>query len=677
MNAQVSQLAHRLWPDFDSLPESDRDLLAGSMVTVAYSLPLDVLALGVLVASTDWQAMAANWPMLLMLFLIGAVLSRLSFYQVVGEKAGEYSFNSSSLASVSTIAGLFLFGVPGIWITVALTFVFYATIGVSSLTRPQRWSWLHNLTFNVWATILTLLTTLAVYGVLGGQIPLPGLNPRVLWPAFVAVAVNLALSMLFLWFLIASQARIRGDHRPTYPRKTLYFFLLSEAPAFFGILAAGLYAESGLLPFLFLMAGVVLSSLLARRMSQAAVVSQQRSREISQLEQLGREIIAGPADASSLPALLAEFVPRMFQYRQAEIRLFTGEVLLRLPQDQSPLPEGLWQWFSRHPEARVLPIGPPLPWSGKPMAYTVVLAPILAMETSTPLGGICLVQDKIYAFDVELDPQGALRVLADQVASALHSADTYQQALAHEVAVQELAVAGQIQASFLPDTLPEIEGWQIAAALLPARETSGDFYDAFTLPNGRLGLLVADVSDKGMGAALYMALSRTLLRTYAFEYHARPDFVMRVANRRILADTQAGLFVSVFYGVVDPYAGTLTYANAGHNPAYLVSHGSRAQVASLTRTGMVLGVMEGREWEEVTLPMHPGDMLVLYSDGITEAQNEQGEFFGEERLRALVGACYGQSAPAVRDGILAAVHDFAGDAVQFDDITLMVVVRND
>ena len=138
---------------------------------------------------------------------------------------------------------------------------------------------------------------------------------------------------------------------------------------------------------------------------------------------------------------------------------------------------------------------------------------------------------------------------------------------------QELAVAGQIQASFLPTELPLKHGWRPAATLQPARETSGDFYDAFPLPNGKLGLLVADVSDKGMGAALYMALARTLLRTYAFEYHTRPTTFCAFANRRILTDTQAGLFVSVFYAVVDPYTASLTYANAGHCPAFVLRSG--------------------------------------------------------------------------------------------------------
>ena len=300
------------------------------------------------------------------------------------------------------------------------------------------------------------------------------------------------------------------------------FFLLSESSGFFGILAAGLYSQNGWGAFLFFMLAVVSVSLLARRLSQAAMVSQQRSREVAQLEQLGRAIIAAPSDASTLPDLLAEHVPRMFQYRQVEIRLFSGRLLLHLPEHQPAMGPDVWPWLHANPDYQVFGAGQILPWSNTAVPYKVTVASVLATDTATPLGGICLLQDTNYAMDISVDLQPALQTLAAQIASALHGAEVYLQALEHQKSVQELTFAGQIQTSFLPTSLPQIEGYQLAAALLPARETSGDFFDAIELPNGRIGLLVADVSDKGMGAALYMALSRTLLRTFAFEYHTRP-----------------------------------------------------------------------------------------------------------------------------------------------------------
>jgi len=241
---------------------------------------------------------------------------------------------------------------------------------------------------------------------------------------------------------------------------------------------------------------------------------------------------------------------------------------------------------------------------------------------------------------------------------------------------RELALAGQVQASFLPSELPPVPGWQMAVTLKPARQTSGDFYDVRLLPNGKLGILVADVVDKGVGAALYMALSWTLIRTYAAEYPTQPELVLSAANRRILMDTSAEQFVSVFYGIIDPTTGELTYCNAGHCPPYLLRTHNGGAVESLTRTGMVLGVQQDEKWEQASAQLAPGDVLVLYTDGITDAEDERGVFFGHERLLEMVQAKPGGSAQEIQDSLLTAVDSFVGNRVQFDDMALMVVMRN-
>jgi len=246
----------------------------------------------------------------------------------------------------------------------------------------------------------------------------------------------------------------------------------------------------------------------------------------------------------------------------------------------------------------------------------------------------------------------------------------------HQKVAQELALAGEIQASFLPDTLPAITGWQLTATLEPARETSGDFYDFIPLPNGRWGIVAADVVDKGMGAALYMALSRTLIRTYAVEYDTQPELVFSAANRRILLDTHTKLFVTVFYGILDPTTGTLTYCNAGHNPPYLFEAQPSDTVQELRRTGLPLGVFEEVSWTQSSVQLAPGDTLVLYTDGVPEARDRQAEFFGEKRLLEVVQTNLGGSAQDIQSTLLAAVHQFMGDAPRLDDITLMVVVRD-
>jgi sigma-B regulation protein RsbU (phosphoserine phosphatase) len=240
---------------------------------------------------------------------------------------------------------------------------------------------------------------------------------------------------------------------------------------------------------------------------------------------------------------------------------------------------------------------------------------------------------------------------------------------------QELALAGEVQTSFLPCELPDIPGWQLSVTLKAARETSGDFYDVNLLPNGRLGILVADVVDKGAGAALFMALSWILLRTYATEYPTQPELVFSAVNRRILKDTNANQFVAVFYGILDPATGTLVYCNAGHCPPYLVSAQSGEKVQKLIRTGIPLGIFEDETWEQGVVQLGPGDVLVLYTDGITDSENGKGTFFGQKRLLKSVQANLGHPAQEMQDALMAEVQEFVGDAPQFDDIALMVVVR--
>jgi sigma-B regulation protein RsbU (phosphoserine phosphatase) len=240
---------------------------------------------------------------------------------------------------------------------------------------------------------------------------------------------------------------------------------------------------------------------------------------------------------------------------------------------------------------------------------------------------------------------------------------------------RDLDLAWRVQAGFLPADLPDISGWQLAATLTPSRQTSGDFYDMIRPPDGRLGILVADVADKGMGAALQMVLSRTLIRTYAAQDYAGPRQVLEATNRRLLADTEINQFVTAFYGILDPLTGELTYSNAGHNPPYLLRPQDGNAVQALHRTGMALGVLEDETWGQTTVHIAEGDMLVLYTDGITEAQNGQEAFFGADRLLEVLQGELGRSAQDVQEAVLMAVQGFVGDAPQFDDITLVIAVR--
>jgi sigma-B regulation protein RsbU (phosphoserine phosphatase) len=246
---------------------------------------------------------------------------------------------------------------------------------------------------------------------------------------------------------------------------------------------------------------------------------------------------------------------------------------------------------------------------------------------------------------------------------------------------RELALAGQVQTSFLPRALPEIPGWRLAVTLNPAMETSGDFYDVNLLPNGCLGLLVADVVGKGVGAALFMALSWSLIRTYAAEYPMQPEAVLDAVNHSILKETSALQFVTVFYGILDPVTGTLIYCNAGHCPPHLFHAQGRGEVQKLEPTGTALGIYEDRTLAQEVVQLAPGDVLVLYTDGVTEARKGPGMLFGDERLLQAVRTdlvsreAQGLRAQDVVDTIMAEIRQFVGGAPQSDDIALVVLVQ--
>lgn len=269
---------------------------------------------------------------------------------------------------------------------------------------------------------------------------------------------------------------------------------------------------------------------------------------------------------------------------------------------------------------------------------------------------------------------------AHNVNQRLHAiaTDTLAQAAAHQRVSRELAMAGRIQESFLPEAPRLASGWQLSVTLKPARQTSGDFYDFMLLPGNRLGILIGDVADKGVGAALFMTLSRTLIRTYAGELSDRPEAVFAAANRRMLEDSRVGLFVTAFYGVLEMETGLINYINAGHNPPLLLRSGHPDTIASLTRTGIPLGIFADATWGPVQLQLNPGDTLVLYTDGLTEAQNNADEFFGDDRLISALRR-HGQnsqlSAEGLKDALLDDISDFIGDQPRLDDLALIVLKR--
>ena len=248
-----------------------------------------------------------------------------------------------------------------------------------------------------------------------------------------------------------------------------------------------------------------------------------------------------------------------------------------------------------------------------------------------------------------------------------------------EVAL-EMTEARRVQASFLPDELPDIPGFNLSVSIEPARETSGDFFDTILLPDNQLGIVVADVADKGVAAALFMTSTRTLIRTYAEKFPTHPEQVIEALNRRLLQDTHSGLFVMVFLGVLDTQSSILTYINAGHNPPMITSEQIEHSLRILEKTGMPIGILEDAKWECGVHKFSPGDVLVIYTDGVTEAQSAEGEYYGVGRLRQVIlnslqKSKYTPLAENFIETILSDHQTFLGQTPRSDDTTLLVLIR--
>jgi PAS domain S-box-containing protein len=234
---------------------------------------------------------------------------------------------------------------------------------------------------------------------------------------------------------------------------------------------------------------------------------------------------------------------------------------------------------------------------------------------------------------------------------------------------QELRVARMIQHTLLPKTLPELEGHQLEVYYQPAREVGGDFYDFLRLPDGRLGLIVGDVSGKGVPAAIVMAITRTMLRS---AYHlGSPGRILQQVNDDLLPEIPANVFVTCLTALLDSITGRLQYANAGHDLPY-VRHASG--VSRLQAIGMPLGLMPDMTYEEKEITLEPGESILLYSDGLAEAHSQHHEMFGFPRIERFVGA-HPEGAKLI-DSLLAELERFTGEKwEQEDDITLLTLQR--
>ena len=289
--------------------------------------------------------------------------------------------------------------------------------------------------------------------------------------------------------------------------------------------------------------------------------------------------------------------------------------------------------------------------------------------------GILAVVNKQNSFPFSRADLELLQDIASQAAFSLHSAILLNMISEKRKLEQDVNLASQIQRILLPESPPRIQGYRIAGENIAAQRLSGDYYDFLSLPEGRLGIVIADVSGKGVAASLIMTMCRAVLRSLAATQKS-PAQVLRLLNQQLYDDIQEDMFVTIIYAILDPTNHVITLARAGHEIPLLWKNG---HVEPLKSPGMAIGIDSGELFDaniqEIAISLEAGDLLLLYTDGVTEAQNTQQQEFGRENLKNALCTSAESGAQKTVENIILHINRFKGDAAAYDDITLIAIQR--
>ncbi|MDM8518643.1 SpoIIE family protein phosphatase [Anaerolineales bacterium HSG6] len=422
--------------------------------------------------------------------------------------------------------------------------------------------------------------------------------------------------------------------------------------------------------------------LLAQSQEKRDVASEalERYREINLLYDIA-ETIGATLDIKAIPKLVLSEATKAIQ---AEL----GAVFLPHPDNDAQL-EVKSSFGSENPK---LLLDDPIGYlvkqvyeTGHPDIYTA-----LSLASSLVEQVLCVplkMQDKVMGVVMlgrasnkqifTASDEKLLMALASQTAIAIDKAWLHKQEIKRQRIDKELAVGQQIQLSLLPESSPEISGWEFASVYQSARQVGGDFYNIFELPGSprRIGMLIADVTGKGVPAALFMAFSRTIIHTTSL-HGENPATVLQQANRLIHQDNRSKIFLTAFYAILEIETGRLTYASAGHNwPLWVPAESGECR--ELSAVGFLLGAFDEIELEEREIQVKIGDVLAFFTDGVPEAMDVKGSMFGEERLQTTLAQSYQGGAKDVLQATVDTVQKFTGNTPQSDDFTLFVVKRVD
>jgi sigma-B regulation protein RsbU (phosphoserine phosphatase) len=416
---------------------------------------------------------------------------------------------------------------------------------------------------------------------------------------------------------------------------------------------------------------------LTRLVKEADFELKARLLELESLYDLGLSL-GGQLDLGRLGDEVLSRSISLTDARKGTLALFgeDGQLLLALNEGDELLPAvDMAAWQLPEGEAAVNNSAATVPMAGMRLSSCEKCLAV-AISVSGRRLGVLAVADKESRDGSVLDftPTDArlLSLFANQAAAALETARLHREAVEREKIERELELAAAIQREILPRALPVVPGVELAAANLPTRQVGGDYYDLFPLSRGRLGFLVADVSGKGVPAALLVNTVHAAVHLQIDEARTVSELVLRI-DRHLQRFSAARKFLTLFFGLLEPDSGLLRYVSAGHNPAIVARPGGR--VERLESTGVPIGMLPNGTWREATVTLDHGDLVAVYTDGLTEAGNERDEEFGLERLSRRVSESSTRPVRELCDAILTEVADFASGMPQYDDQTLLLVRR--
>jgi sigma-B regulation protein RsbU (phosphoserine phosphatase) len=388
--------------------------------------------------------------------------------------------------------------------------------------------------------------------------------------------------------------------------------------------------------------------------------------------------ISGSLDLSQVLDTILDSLKRLINYSAAVVCVVDSGAIQNLksrgyPPDviESLAPgQGIIGWVIEHGQGQIVPDVREDSRYVRARAETrsEIAAPMIRTDGRV-IGAINLESDEPNSYN-EQDLK-LLMMFASLAASAIQQTLLYQEVMRKRRAESELELARAVVESLLPRSYPAIEGFDIYGVTLPVREVGGDYFDFIDSISDRLGILVADVSGKGLAAALIMVSFRAYLRATVIN-----EFAMRVVMARVnrlVYDTTAGeRFITTFYGLIDPENKRLLYINAGHNPPLLLRRDGTKEL--LKDGGMPLGIFQSARYSESVVNFQPGDLLVLYTDGVTEARDARGEAFGTERLESIVRANSAHSAEQISKAVMRAVREHSSEiGGPEDDLTISII----